>query len=494
MNDPVIIQGGMGVAVSNWRLARAVSQAGQLGVVSGTFLDAVVARRLQDGDMDGSMRRAFDHFPYQDVAQRIWDRYFVEGGKAPAEAYRPVPMHGASPQTGLTELTVVANFAEVFLAKEGHNGLVGINYLMKIELPTLPSLYGALLAGVDYVLMGAGIPRAIPGMLDKLSRHEPVSLKLDVKDAEPGEEFEITFDPRVFTPRAAAALVRPKFLPIVSSATLAQSLARKASGTVDGFVVEHHTAGGHNAPPRGGVTVDEHGEPVYGPKDEFDLEGFRKLGLPFWLAGSCASPEKLKEAQQAGARGVQVGSAFAYCRESGIRQDIKERVIESILRGQARVFTDPLASASGYPFKIVAVEGSLSESDVYETRPRICDLGYLRTAYRRSDGSVGFRCPAEPVEDYVRKGGRAEDVVGKKCLCNGLMSTVGYPQIQKHGYLEPPLITAGKDLSVIARLVAPGETSYSAMDVLRYLLGSTNRSDERQPMPASAAAARARRA
>ncbi len=32
---PLVIQGGMGVGVSNWRLARAVSSLGQLGVVSG---------------------------------------------------------------------------------------------------------------------------------------------------------------------------------------------------------------------------------------------------------------------------------------------------------------------------------------------------------------------------------------------------------------------------------------------------------------------------
>ena len=45
---PKIIQGGMGVGVSSWRLARAVSALGQLGVVSGTALDQVLARRLQD--------------------------------------------------------------------------------------------------------------------------------------------------------------------------------------------------------------------------------------------------------------------------------------------------------------------------------------------------------------------------------------------------------------------------------------------------------------
>ena len=45
---PRIIQGGMGVGVSNWRLANAVSRLGQLGVVSGTALDALLVRRLAD--------------------------------------------------------------------------------------------------------------------------------------------------------------------------------------------------------------------------------------------------------------------------------------------------------------------------------------------------------------------------------------------------------------------------------------------------------------
>ena len=55
-NLPTIIQGGMGAGVSSWRLAQAVSQLGQLGVVSGTALDLIFARRLQDGDPGGHMR------------------------------------------------------------------------------------------------------------------------------------------------------------------------------------------------------------------------------------------------------------------------------------------------------------------------------------------------------------------------------------------------------------------------------------------------------
>ncbi|MFN8657405.1 MAG: nitronate monooxygenase [Candidatus Obscuribacterales bacterium] len=359
-DHPIIIQGGMGVAVSNWRLARAVSQCGQLGVVSGTLLDTVLARRLQDGDQDGSIRRALAHFPLRDVARWVLHNFFVDGGKDAQAPYKPVSMHSMRSDRRLIELTMVANFVEVFLAKENHEGLIGINYLTKIDLPTLPSLYGAMLAGVDYVLMGAGIPKAIPAILDRLSLHQAVSLKIEVQGATSDDNFEVSFDPAGYSPTHAKALKRPYFLAIVSSFTLAQSLARKASGHVDGFVVEHHSAGGHNAPPRGALQIDEHGEPIYGPKDEPEVEDFVKLGLPFWWAGSCASPERLQEIVSRGAQGIQVGTAFAYCNESGIADSIKKRVIEKVLSGQESVFTDPRASSSGYPFKIVQLEGSLS--------------------------------------------------------------------------------------------------------------------------------------
>src|SRR5579871_2870392 len=90
---PTIIQGGMGAGVSNWRLANAVSRLGQLGVVSGTALDQVLCRRLQDGDPGGHMRRALDHFPFPAMAQRVLRDNFIEGGKAATESYRKLPIH-----------------------------------------------------------------------------------------------------------------------------------------------------------------------------------------------------------------------------------------------------------------------------------------------------------------------------------------------------------------------------------------------------------------
>ena len=71
---PKIIQGGMGAGVSDWKLARAVSLKGQIGVVSGTALDLILVRRLQNGDAGGHMRRALAAFPDQAMAQRICSR------------------------------------------------------------------------------------------------------------------------------------------------------------------------------------------------------------------------------------------------------------------------------------------------------------------------------------------------------------------------------------------------------------------------------------
>ena len=195
-----IIQGGMGVAVSGWRLARAVSQLGQLGVVSGTALAVVLSRRLQLGDPGGELRRALSRFPFPAMAERVLATYFIPGGKAADVSFKGPAMPTINPAPELVELTVVANFVEVFLAKEGHDGLVGINYLEKIQLPTLPSIFGAMLAGVDYVLMGAGIPRAIPGVLDLLADGKTASLNIDVEGALPGETTTMTLIPQAFVP------------------------------------------------------------------------------------------------------------------------------------------------------------------------------------------------------------------------------------------------------------------------------------------------------
>jgi nitronate monooxygenase len=138
--------------------------------------------------------------------------------------------------------------------------------------------------------------------------------------------------------------------------------------------------------------------------------------------------------------------------------------------GQALVFTDPVASPTGFPFKVVQMDDTLSTDQMYARRPRTCDLGYLRTAYRREDGSVGWRCASEPVKDFVEKGGAEDETVGRKCLCNALLANIGLGQTQRDGYVEPALITSGDDVAGVARFLRPGAKTYRAVDVLDYLL------------------------
>ncbi len=460
----------MGVAVSDWRLARSVSRLGQMGVVSGTALDVVLVRRLQAGDIGGHIRRAAANFPVPGVVKRVFDRYFNDGGKGLKERFKSHPMGRLRPSRNLLDLQVLGNFVEVFLAKEGHGGFVGINLLTKVQAPTIPSLYGAMLAGVDAVLMGAGIPKEIPKVLDRLAAGLPAKLKLDVKGADRDKPFWLRFDPDEYCEGEAVKPKRPQFFPIISSAVLAKMLARNEHGQVDGFIVEGPTAGGHNAPPRGKLEIDERGEPVYGEKDVADLGAIADVGLPFWLAGSYAEPEKVAEALAAGATGVQVGTAFAYSDESGFSPEVKAKVIAMSKAGEAEVFTDPLASPTGFPFKVVPVADTVSEQTVYEKRKRVCDLGYLRTPYRIDDDTVGWRCPAEPINDFLRKGGEESETVGRKCVCNALMASIDLGQIQKDGEPELPLVTSGDDVARVARFLKPGADSYSAADVVEYLL------------------------
>ena len=473
MQFPKIIQGGMGAGVSSWRLARAVALEGQLGVVSGTALATLVIRVLQTGDPGGHLRRAAAAFPNPAVAERVLKRYFVEGGIPPGSSSKRHAMYTLNPPQDLTELTVFAAFSEVYLAKEGHDGLVGINLLEKIVLPNLPSLYGAMLADVDYVIMGAGIPLEIPGALDTLSQHQPFGLRVPVTGAAKGEEHRINFNPADIIPAPAAPLSRPVFLAIISSNVLATALRKRANGRVDGFVVEAPIAGGHNAPPRGPLQLNERGEPVYGVKDEVNLAELATHGLPFWLAGGYASPERLRYALDNGAAGVQAGTIFALCEESGMTAALRAQLIEQMLAGTIDVYTDPLASPTGFPFKLARIKDTLADDEQYAARPRRCDLGFLRIAYKKPDGKVDYRCSAEPIDHYLKKGGTMEDTHGRKCLCNGLTGTVGLPQRQPTVYVEQPLVTIGDDIVRMRPFFADGRNHITAAEIIQKLLSES---------------------
>jgi NAD(P)H-dependent flavin oxidoreductase YrpB (nitropropane dioxygenase family) len=195
----------------------------------------------------------------------------------------------------------------------------------------------------------------------------------------------------------------------------------------------------------------------------------RELGVPFWLAGGYGSPEMLSDAISEGAAGIQVGTPFAYCAESGLDHKIKYDLLQQVSDGRARVVTDLAASPTNFPFKVSVLEDSLSEQDVYEARPRVCDLGYLRAAYKTPDGQIAYRCAAEPEKTYMAKGGKEDNTAGRKCLCNALMANIGLNQIRPGGYVERALVTSGNDIVNLTRFLPEKGLVYTAADVVEKL-------------------------
>ncbi|HZW03320.1 MAG TPA: nitronate monooxygenase [Anaerolineaceae bacterium] len=505
-----LIQGGMGVYVSNWRLARAVAAARPgitAGTVSGTGLDIVYVRLLQLGDPGGHVRRALAAFDSRfgvEIGRGICEKYFIDGGKAPTARFKAAPLQTIrtlkgdravprSDQPGepitlamddeVIELVIASAFAEVWLAKEGHSGRVFINFLNKVEQPLIYAMYGAMLAGVDGIVVGAGNPDGLPAVRTRLVDHLPVTHDVSVLYREAGETFQMTLDPRQIAGGRLARqpLARPAFLAIVSLESLVLALAQSPSEPPDGFIIEHHTAGGHNAGPQGPVRRDEKGQPIYSELDEPDLAAICQAGRPFWLAGGYASREGLANALAAGARGVQVGSTFAMAEESGLKPAYRTAIFNELKKGtdEADLVHTTLYSPTGFPFKVAQLPGTLSEEAVYADRRRVCDLGLLQQRGLTQPDENGVRqifqrCPAAPVEDFVRKRGLPRNTEEKRCLCNGLLACVGLGQmVRRVGEMveEPAIVTLGNHLDGIRRLSGNGQIAYWAADVVTDLLG-----------------------
>ena len=510
LEDIKLIQGGMGVYVSNWRLAKTVARQRPgvtAGTVSGTALDVVYVRLLQLGDPGGHARRAlqaFDETFGVSIGRTIYDRFYIEGGKAPGARFRSAPMQIVRTHDGrntfpvpngttavvplkleddIIELLIATGFAEVWLAKEGHSGKIFINFLNKIELPLIYVLYGAMLAGVDGVIVGAGNPEGLPALCEQLAQHVPVANAISILYRETGEDFLITFDPKQVAGGrfAARPLATPTFLAIVSLERLVKVLAESDSAPPDGFIIEHHTAGGHNANPLGPLVKDTLGQPVYSARDEADLAAIRALGIPFWLAGGYGSGPKLQEALDAGANGVQVGTMFALAEESGMKPEYRSAILTALKDGvdDADLVRTTTFSPTGFSFKVVQLGDTLSDDNVYANRRRICDIGILQQrGFNKADEfgrrTLFQRCPAGPIDPFIEKRGLERNTTGRRCLCNGLLSCVGLGQVKEiQGELveEPAIVTLGNHLDGVRRLSRQGQARYHVQDVVADILG-----------------------
>lgn len=453
---PRLIQAGMGIHISSARLANATSRLGALGVVSGAALRHIVLEDIRSSDTEAiDLAKLFPVASYVEEALA-----YMPGGKKHKHAIpvdTPDPRHNALPR----RLSAIAAFVEVMRAKRGHHGKIGINIMWKCPLTALPSIYGAMLAGVDALLCGAGVPMELPDIVARIRAGQNMeympltgtgtNVRLDID--EDTKEVHHIWD----------SLKAPKLLPILSnfafSKRILETWLKKYQTSPFAFILENHAAGGHNAPPRNKSTFG----------DDDDIETYFKkvlsLDLPIYIAGAFengGTREEFETWTARGAYGVQVGSRFALCEESGMRDDLRKQILERNRNGGVEIKTDHQASPTGYPIKIAQLPGTISEKALWQARQRVCNKKYLVRSHfqEQSDGTTKetYICAAMSPEEYARLGGDPAETEGKVCLCNGLLSTAGYYQD-----IENASVTLGMSGQHITR-------NYSAREVVEDIL------------------------
>lgn len=337
-----IIQGGMGVGVSLFPLAAAVAGEGGVGIVSSAALDRLVSKR-----------------------------------------------------TGKKHTSYEAAFAEVSQAK-AKGGVAGINIMVALIQDYEDSVKGAIDAGADVIISGAGLPLSLPAI------------------QKPGETG---------------------LIPIVSSARALEIICKKwerLGYRPDAVVLEGPLAGGHL-----GFKLEEIG--IESNRLENLLPPVKEMagkfgGFPVIVAGGIYTHDDIVRFLKRGADGVQMGTRFLVAKECSATDAYKQAVIdagkEDILAAQSP------GSPCGLPFMVIKKSGMFQSALEQKRKPR-CDKGYVL----RPDREGKFtQCRA-----------RLDDG-GAFCICNGLLSSAGYNPDQ-----EDPLYTVGASGYRIDRLTTVKE-------------------------------------
>lgn len=278
-----VVQGGMGVGVSAHRLAGSVAALGAVGTLSSVDL------RRHHPDL---MERTRAHAPGavgMDETKRVIDAANLEALDREIRAARVL---------------------------SGGRGLLAIN-VMRAVSEYGPSVKRALEAGIDAVVVGAGLPLDLPD----LAQDHPRAL----------------------------------LVPILSDARGVQLIVRKwerKKRLPDAIVIEHpRLAGGH----LGAAKVADLNDPRF----EFDqvipqsLAFLRSAGIerevPLIAAGGIRSHADLLRLQALGAAGVQLGTPFAVTLECDADPGFK-RVLAQAGEADMVEFT----SVAGLPARAVA--------------------------------------------------------------------------------------------------------------------------------------------
>jgi nitronate monooxygenase len=329
----------MGVGVSLYPLAHAVAREGGLGVISSACLDRLVSKR-----------------------------------------------------TGKKVNTYEAAFEEVSLSKV-KDGFVGINIMMALVRDYCDSVKGALDAGADAIISGAGLPLNLPAI----------------------------------QPPKDTALV-----PIVSSARALDIICKKwekLGYRPDAVVLEGPLAGGHL-----GFRIDH--VDLESNKLENLLPPVKDLAMkhgdfPVIVAGGIYTHEDIVTFMDRGADGVQMGTRFLATEESSATEAYKQAVVTA--KKDDIIVAHRPGSPCGLPFRVIK-QSPMYLSSLERRRPPKCDKGYVLL----KDAAGNFTiCPAkEDNEKYF-------------CICNGLLSSGGYNPDK-----EEPLYTVGTNAARVDRIVS----------------------------------------
>lgn len=333
-----IIQGGMGVGVSLNPLANAVAREGGVGIVSSACLDRLLSKR-----------------------------------------------------TGRKLNSYEAAYEEVSLAKNS-GGVAGINIMCALGRDYSDSVKGALDAGADVIISGAGLPLTLPA---------------------------------IQAPKETA------LIPIVSSARALEIICKKwekLGYRPDAVVLEGPLAGGHLGFKMDQIdTVENKLENLLPPVKDMA----KKYGdFPIIVAGGIYTYDDIVGYLKAGAGGVQMGTRFLATEESSASSDYKSSVVAA-RESDIIVAYDP-GSPCGLPFRIIR-QSPMYVSALSKKRAPKCDKGYV--LQKDSEGKYSI-CPAKRSNEH------------HFCICNGLLSSADY-----NPHEEEPLYTVGTNAYRVDKII-----------------------------------------
>lgn len=332
-----IIQGGMGVGVSMHPLASAVAREGGVGIVSSACIERLVSKRK------GKKVNTYD-----------------------------------------------AVYEEISLSKAS-GGFAGINIMVALQRTYEDSVKGAIDAGADFIISGAGLPLGLPSI----------------------------------QPPKDTALI-----PIVSSPRALKIICKrweKAGYRPDAAVLEGPLAGGHLGFRMDEVELESNRlENLLGPvKDVAREHG----DFPIIVAGGIYTHEDIVRFMKMGADGVQMGTRFLATDESSATDAYKQSVVGA-KESDILIATDP-GSPCGLPFRII--KSSPMFVRIKERKPK-CDKGYV--LMKDAEGQF-TKCGAKESNEHFF------------CICNGLLSSAGY-----NSDIEMPLYTVGTNASRVNSIMS----------------------------------------